>query len=321
MTCFYVWTVFSGTGRYFLWGLLFVGPLVVMVAQRVRASRAMRNALLLGLLALQGWMLTMTFEPNVWGLLPWRQGPGVALEPTKLKDQPAAFLTIGSISFSVLVPHMHLQSRWANIAGQQEWVPGMAEHARIQALLATHLPKYVVVRATRLVMDGEQQPIPEARGIIARALASQQLIMAGQGCQFVRAGIAGLPYDVVTDKPVDNGFWFCPVTRAPVASVRTDLMAMVPDEIEAVFDQVERRCPKFFPPNQAKTRPTEEGFQRFYLYSDIALNIHLSSGVYFKHFRSLNPTILGPVDDVRRGDFTLDCAHIPGRYLPPWSRP
>lgn len=316
--CFYVWTFVSGNGRYFLWGLLFVGPLVVMMAQRVRATLAMRNFMVLGVLFMQWLCLWMTFEPNVWGLRPWRQGPGIALAPTALRQQPGVFLTIGSISYSVLVPQLHPNSHWANIAGQQDLAPGMREHKRLQQILALPLPTYVVVRATRLIMDEADQPIPQAHGIIARALGRQQLVMTGKGCEFVRAGIAGLPFALPADKPVDNGFWFCPVERGEVPA---EPVVEVPAVIEAAFDQVERRCPRFFPPGRARTRPTEEGFHRFYAYSDVALNIDPTGQyVYFKYFRSLNPTILGNAEEVRRGAFTLNCDTLPGRYVPPWAR-
>jgi hypothetical protein len=77
--CFYLWTLVSGNGRYYLWGLLLVGPLVIVAVRRLPATLAMRNTVILAALALQGWAAWMTYEPNVWALRPWAQGPGLEL--------------------------------------------------------------------------------------------------------------------------------------------------------------------------------------------------------------------------------------------------
>ena len=139
--CMYVWTFVSGNGRYFFWGLVIVGPLVVAVATRLRSTLAMRNTVILGVLALQCWVVWATFQSNIWALRPWSHGPGLALEDTPLKRQPAVFITLGTISYSILVPQMHPQSRWTNLAGQLDLVPGMREFDRYQELIASPLPK------------------------------------------------------------------------------------------------------------------------------------------------------------------------------------
>ena len=63
-----------------------------------------------------------------------------------------AQLGTGAISYSIVVPALHPQSRWVNISGQQNLVPGMPEHALLQAMLDGPLPVKLMVRATHLVL-------------------------------------------------------------------------------------------------------------------------------------------------------------------------
>ena len=316
---FYVWTFTSGNGRYFFWGLLVVGPLVVVVATRLRATRAMRNTLILGVLALQGWLVWATFEPNTWALRPSSHGPGLAMEDTHLKRQPAVFITVGAISYSILVPQMHPQSRWTNLAGQQDLAQGMREFARYQELMASPLPKYAVVRATKLVMTDEGQPIEHAWAVIRRALRGYGLEPAKGACTFVRADIAALPYEVITKGTLDSGFWFCPVRRMTTMADGDDTQVHTP-ELNDVFAQIERRCPRMFPAGNAASRPADDGTSRLYSQSDTNVVVNHAGWVYFKHMRALNPNVLGKVEDVRAGRFVLDCERLPGRYIPPWVR-
>lgn len=318
--CFYLWTVVSGNARYFFWGLLLVGPLVVVTARRLPATQAMRNTVIVGALALQGWSAWMTYEPNVWALRPWAQGPGLALTPHPLAESPAVFVTVGAISHSILVPFMHPQSRWSNVGGQQDLVPGMRDFDRLQALLASPLPKYGVIRASKLVMTDERQPTEAAWVVIRRAFKRQGLAPTSRPCIFLRANLGGLPFELQSAHQHERGFWFCEL--APAASAETEGGAATPQapELDDVFLQIEKRCPHFFPSGNAVTRPSEEGVVRHYSHSDTTLSIHQLGLVYFKNMRALNPTELATVEMVRAGRFKLDCDRLPGRYLPPWAR-
>lgn len=316
---FYVWTFAAGNGRYFFWGLLLVGPLAVVVVTRLRSTLAMRNTVILGVLALQCWVVWTTFESNTWALRPWSRGPGLALEDTPLKRQPAVFITMGAISYSIMVPQMHPLSRWTNVAGQQDLLPGMREFDRYQELMDSPLPKYAVIRATKLVMTDERQPIDHAWVVIRRALGDYGLEPAAGACTFVRADIAGLPINVIAEIAPDSGFWFCPVQRTPTMASVEQKHAHAP-EFDDVFGQIESRCPRLFPTGNASSRPADDGTARVYSQSDTNVVVNHAGWVYLKHIRALNPTVLGTVEDVRTGRFTLDCERLPGRYVPPWDR-
>jgi hypothetical protein len=320
LLAFYLWTVVSGNGRYFLWGLLLVGPLVVLAARRMPATLAMRNTAIVGALALQGWVVAMTYEPNVWTMRPWGKGPGVAVSSSELAQQPAVFVTIGTLAYSILVPQMHPQSRWTNLAGQQDLVPGMPEWPRLQALLASPLPKYGVVRASKLVSEADSQPNEAAWVVIRRALQRQGLAPTERPCHFVRVDLGGLPFEQQAAQPHERGFWFCELVKVAQPEGQLETQLRQAPEWDDVFAQVERRCPRYFPPGNALTRINDDGVSRNYKHSDTSVSVNLAGGVYFKNLRAMNPTELGSVQDVRAGRFQLDCDRLPGRYRAPWVR-
>lgn len=316
--CFYVWTLASGNGRYFVWGLLLVGPLVVVAARRLRATRAMRNTVILAVLAVQGVATAYSFVPNMWGLRPWKQGPGFALEPASVRESPAVFVTMGSISYSVLVPQMHPLSRWSNITGQRDILPGVLEFDALKSLLESPLRKYVVVRATALTMGPNRQPLPKVRLSVQGALARHDLSLDAATCEYVRSTDSAVSLRLAT-KPIEEGFWFCPIRRERAAAAPVVVSPVAP-EVDAVFAQVEQRCPRFFPPGSARSRLIDGAVLRYYSYSDTGLYVDNSGEVYFKNNRALNPTGIATIEQVRRGEFTMDCYRLPGRYLPPWER-
>ncbi len=317
-TSFYLWTVVSGNGRYFLWGLLLIGPLVVVAARRLPGTRSLRNTVIVGAVALQGWCVWMTYEPNVWTLRPWTQGPLLARSAHALAAQPAVFVTIGSISYSLLVPTMHPQSRWTNVTGQQDLVPGMREHARFRELIADPLPKYGVIRAGRQVMTDDDQPTDFAWAVIRRAFARHSLAPAAEPCAFLPVAWGGTLYDVSTAGRYERGFWFCRL-EATAADPASDPERYAP-QLDAVFERIESRCPRFFPAGNAQSRPSDGGVTRHYSHSDTRLTVTDGGIVYFQYMRALNPTVLGRVADVLAGRIALDCRRLPGRYVAPWSR-
>lgn len=317
--CFYVWTWVSGNGRYFMWGLLVVGPLLVLAIRQLALTLAMRNTLIVGTLALQGFAVVQTYHPHVWGLRNWTQGPGMDLEPHPLRQQPTVFLSIGSISYSILVPFMHPQSRWANIAGQQDLVSGMTEHAQLQALLDGPLPVKAMLPVTNKLLTPDGQPHAQLLVVIDQFMRRQGLERVPGPCELVRTRHSPPRVEAHFHKGRAQDFLFCPIRResgaAPLAPT-----AVVAPELDDVFERVEQRCPRFFPPGNAHTGAREGAFVRRYSSADTTLMVDESGTAYYKYFRAINLTRVGSLDDVRSGRFVVDCTRIPGRYSPPWKR-
>lgn len=253
------------------------------------------------------------------GLAALEAGAGLALEPTPLKDTPAVFLTLGNITYSALVPQMHRQSRWSNLSAQRDVLPGARGYPALKALFDSPLPKYVVVRATGLVMGKDLQPIPKAMESITGTLDRHGLVIESGVCNYVRTVDAAQALRDQAPDPIDEGFWFCHVRHSNVAALADDT-APVAVEVDDVFAQVEQRCPRMFRPGLACSQLIDGAVKRRYFVADLSLYVDNSGEVYFKHDRALNPTTIATIEQVRAGRFSLDCDRIPGRYVPPWNR-
>ncbi len=316
----YLWTFVVGNGRYFLWGLVLAGPLSVAAAWLLPATR-WRWLALVSLMSLQGLALREAVTLDTWGLARW-QGREVAIEASPLRDKPAVFFTISSITYSILVPRFHPQSRWANIAGQHMITPDRPEYRLLQTLLTSPLPMYVLAPTAPRLAPGEFEPPADLRQLMSASLAPHALALSGDPCSLVRSrlnpGPAGPPGQSDEALP-QRGFWVCPVQRAAgidAVAVQQTLAQRHAD----VFSQVEQRCPRFFPPGTGRYASIDTVATRAYGGADMRLYVEEHGRVLYKHARALNPTVIGPVDEVRAGRFTLDCHKVEGRYQYPWNR-
>lgn len=317
--CFYVWTWASGNGRYFFWGLLVVGPLVVLAIRHVPGSLALRNTLVVCAVVVQGLTVAITFQPNAWAVRTWDEGPGLALEPHPLRHKPAVFLTVGSISYSIAVPFMHPASRWANISGQQDLLPGMVGYARMQSMLDGPLPVKLMVNVTNHLLQPDGQPLVQMRVVLGQMLERHDLELTPGLCDLIRTRTHAPQAVVQNHNGRAQHLLFCPVRRMHKSGPSTPLGRVAP-QLDDVFTAIERRCPRFFPAGNAHTQDREGAFLRRYSNSDTTLLIEESSGVFYRYFRAINHTRIGSVQDVRDGRFTLDCTRLDGRYVPPWAR-
>jgi hypothetical protein len=318
---FYVWTFVSGNGRYFSWALLVVGPLLVAVCMLLPCSRSLRWSLLALLMSLQMTALYMERTPNPWALV--KAGDAtLELAASPVREQPAVFLTISLISYSILVPQFHPQSRWANIAGQYNLLPDKPEWARLQALLRSPLPKYLVAAVRPEDQDAGGQPYGGTLKALQEVLAPQGLGLAAGGCQTLGSPQSG-PVEP-TDTPAQRarrGFWVCALEPRSGASPAQAPLHAGPDGHRQAMDAVEQRCPRFFPPGGGQPALLQGAQLRKYAASDVRLWVMPEGVVMYQYYRAMNPTQVGSVEDVIAGRFTLACDKLPGRYLPFWQRP
>jgi len=314
---FFAWTFAIGNGRYFIAGLLLVGPLVALACSRMPGTKALRTTTLLGVLALQLFVFLQAYAPNRWGLARWTQGEALAIEASPLRQSPGVFLTFGSISFSILTPKFHPQSRWSNISGQRDIQPGILEYSKLQDLLRVDLPKYAVMPVNEDQRLPSGQPSPNVRTVLNGGLAPHRFRLSDVACTVLASSLAtSISDEQGKDKPY-RGFWFCPVVPSAVAAGPQAAAANPWDE---VFAQLERRCPRFFPPGDSKLRQFTGIAARYYTSSDTRVYVDGEGQVLYRYFRAFNPTYVGTTEQVLRGEFELNCQKLPGRYLPPWQR-
>lgn len=317
LVSFYIWTFVSGNARYFSFGLLLVGPLLVMVWRWLPGTRSFRAALMLLVVAMQGQALFEHHHFNGWGLARWKEGPGIALEDSPLRHRPAVFLTATGISYSILVPAFHPDSRWANVTGQRDITRDLPEYARLQALLHSGLPRYLVAPIASQFMDAQGQPASDARELYEGSLAVYGLGLGPERCTSLRSTLAAGPDEPEVDGPPRRGFWICPLVEVRSAPV---VVPRISDRARRVFEAIEARCPRFFQPGDGRDREFDGIASRHYVSSDMRLYLTDTDRVMFRYFRALNPTQVGSGNDVLAGRFQLPCDKVPGRYRAPWAQ-
>jgi hypothetical protein len=283
-------------------------------------TTAFKNLLLLLVFALQAYTIQLHYSSNEWGMVAWKDGPGLSLEASPLREQPAVFLTISINSYSILVPKFHPQSRWANIAGQSEITPAAPEYRQLRALLGSPLPKYLVAPLNPDHLSADLQPTGPLRNLLNRSLAIHGLTMLDGACTALRSGLEMGVYGHMTDATPRQGFSVCLLHSATVPLSSSTGLDAQPLKWADVFEGVERRCPRFFPPGGGKEVLADELVIRRYSGSDMRLYVDSAGQVSFRYFRSLNPTLIGSVEAVREGRFTIPCDRLPGRYRAPWKR-
>lgn len=315
---FYLWTWISGNGRYFLAGFFLVGPLVVVAYRWLPGTLAFRMSALGLVVAAQAFAVYEFYQPNQWGLVRWYHGPGIPIERSPIRERPAVFLTMTGISYSILVPQFHRQSRWAGMTGQHDLRTDSPVYPAFRALLRDPLPKYLVVPFFPRLMDEAQQPIQEARAVYANALATHGLRMADRPCLLLRSSLTGRPDARDAARP-SSGFWFCPLLivsdSAGIASASSRLSLT-----DGVFEKIEKACPRYFPSENGLERHYDGVYMRHYPASDSRLYIDENGRVLMKYYRALNPTVIGSSENILEGRFKIDCDKLPGRYQLPWSR-
>ena len=86
-----------------------------------------------------------------------------------------------------------------------------------------------------------------------------------------------------------------------------------------VFQAIEQRCPRFFPPGGGVTREFDGMASRWYPGMDTLISVRGPDLVSYKYYRALNHRSIGSVADIREGKFSIECDKPPGRYRMPWS--
>jgi hypothetical protein len=319
---FTVWVLSSGNGRYFIPGLLVIGPLCIALAARLPTTSHFRLLVATGLVALQGWVLFEADPWGLWGLGTWDKAPFFPVQvDEQAKTQPATYVTIANISYSLIAPQFHPASRWVNISSLPDASHPSPDGNRLASLLRQSTNIKVVVPSRPDHMTADDLPSDELKGVINGILGTQRLELAeplrcrllpSRGLATVGATIEKIPPRVLAKM----GFWICDV-RYPAPLPKA---AEPPDQdVTRAFDMVEQQCPRFYQPGQTSAARVEGGWMRVYPQADIRLYVMDDGSVYYKYWRAMNPVLLGTVTDIR-GGAKVACESVRGRSGMPWER-
>lgn len=323
---FVPWIATTANGRYFVAGLLVVGPVCVGLAWLLPATRAFRLTLAVGLVALQAFAVQQSSPWQAWGLAQWKRAPYFAIDvPDDLRTQPATLVTMSSITYSLVAPQFHPESSWMSL--QAAPAPGTEtpDSRRSQALLANAARGrlLLLVPVVPGYLTPERLPTPEVSKVIDEQLRAHRLAFEQpQACRFLASGglaSMALGGDGPAPPARDSqfGFWVCQLTfLSPSAQPQPQRAS----RYGAVFASLEAHCPRFFPPGQIGALAIPGGEVRNYSQAEMKVYVLDSGDVLYKYYRAFNPVRVGSIDELLAGKVSLDCGKIRGRSGLPWER-
>jgi hypothetical protein len=320
------WLMTTGNGRYWIPMLLIAGPLAVGLAYLLPLTRSFRLFLAAGLLVAQTFVVLQVPPWDSWTWVQWAKAPYFHLEVPR-PDASAlvtTYVTVSSISYSLIAPQFPASSRWINITsiGGTGRDVSWGQHFLAQA----KGPLMLVAPSIKGQVTQTGQPTPDIRKALDALIGGQRLaLVPDASCRLLRARSL-LPTSRAQTVPrsfalsqdeKDAGFWVCPL-RYPVDSPALSDVPFDP-KVEAGFARIEQMCPRFFQVG-AKSIAINGGAMRHYPGSDMKVYVLDTGQVWYKFWRALNPVLVGNLDEVLKGSATIECDHIRGRSGLPWDR-
>ncbi|RYF64837.1 MAG: hypothetical protein EOO29_41600, partial [Comamonadaceae bacterium] len=182
------WLATTGNGRYFIPLLVVAGVLCVAFVHALPVTRSLRLVLALLMLAIQGFAVYQNnpWSPwNAWGMAEWREPPYYPLElDDEARTQPATYVTVSTITYSLVAPLFHPDSRWVNVASLSGAEPDTPDLRRAMAIIAA-APRLLLFMPA-IPEEATPDGLPTARAFenMGRYLEVHQLAFArpGQGC-------------------------------------------------------------------------------------------------------------------------------------------
>ena len=313
------WTYISGNGRYFLPGLLLVGPLTIALLAALKVSTLMRWTLVGFVVVGQIVIVTVMYVANPMANLTWDDLDPIGLPASPLRAEPAVFTVVGGNAYAALVPRFHPDSQWVSFLGHYLIPPRSVEYERLTQVLASPKKKYVVVDASRSSSDKAAEEMSQLLAALNSMLAKHDLRLREEPCQFL-----GRKSNAAHARPssIDLGqlgLWFCRFEPEPNPVARVLPADLSPLQRDA-FASVERSCPRFFTPNGGQDFRGEGVSVRMYSGTDTQLIARDNGKVAYRYQLALNTTPIGQVDEVVSGAKTVNCDKLVGRYELPWKR-
>jgi len=321
---FVPWLATTGNGRYFIPILLAAGPLCVALIYHLPYTKSLRFTAAITVLCLQGFAVYSANPWHSWGWVVWNDKPFFPVEIDKeAQTKPATYVTVSSISYSLIAPRFAPGSHWTNIASQSS-DPQTAEWKRLQKFLNEANSLKLLVPTVPNAMTEEGLPNQEALQSFNSMVGSQKLAMADPAnCRLLRstaiAAITLRNMENVDPKIIDKfGFWICdlkysadapPIEKSPLKK-----------SVAEVFTKLETVCPRIFHMGGTATQRLRDGFLRVYGGSDTKVYVLDDGKVFYKYYLALNPVLLGTTDAVLGDQFKMDCNQIHGRSGLPWER-
>ena len=277
------WIATSGNGRYGMFVLLLVGPCLARTVELAGGLRVARIVLPVVLVA-QLAAMTMNSHSRWFLAESWSREWFPFVVPERAQREPALYLTMEAQTMSVVAPYLHPGSSFVNLRGQHSLAPGWK---RIEALLARHGGKARALgRGLRLQPDG--LPRPEVVEAYDSTMLRFGFRLDTSDCFAIHwrgteDSIAGAANSLSHHQPKGRLLSLASCALVPGARDPGDIAAEA--RMSAVFERIERECPRLFRGHTAVTEPLGDEWSRTYAGLEARLQTHAGRVVLAPFFR------------------------------------
>jgi hypothetical protein len=293
-----LWLGTSANGRYGMLVLLLGGVCLARLAARLFAPGAAR--VVLGLLLAVQLVTAATAAAPRWFLAePWSR-QWIAYEaPPRAQQQPALYLTLETLPMAVVAPFVHSASSFVNFRGQHSIA---SDAPRLAALLEQHRGR-VRVLGRNLELTGGRPQEDQIRAYDA-ALLRIGLKLDPADCFAIAwrpdagDGVSRAANRFLGPLPAPESL---ALSSCGLRAAQRDPADVERERaVSALFDRIERHCPKLFRGQTAVTDRLGNGWSRNYAGLDARLEI-MGDLLVLNRYRAGQLVRLGQRSDWERG--------------------
>ena len=293
-----MWIRTSGNARYGLPMFMLVGIGLVRAVQLALPLRAAKVVLLTAL------VLQVAYYAGDgayrFKISRWDSGPYLEYRvPPRLREQPFLHLSIGSQSDAAIALFLDPRGALANTTGQLPLPLDGPLGERLQALLAKwHGRTRVLMPAAHPANAREVQQVHDG---VRALLYRLKIDVDWQDCETVER------IEARSDPASNHPLLSCAVVDRPQRDPVTEAQLA---DANRVFAIMEAACPAVFSPTPLASEHVKGLWQRQYANTEATLSVSVTDGVYFTHFRTINATSFGSIDDVLQHRNPITCPRL-----------
>jgi hypothetical protein len=300
------WIATSGNTRYGLPVLALIGVLATWAAQVALPERVAKVVLGV-LIALQALYYGVDGERRYTPAPYLTSAPMLEVEvPALLRDQPFLHLSVGSLSFAAVAPHLNRDGALINAMGQ--WSLPMV--GPLGDAFKERLQRWA--GRTRILVRAQpdwdtMSKAGEFRARIDRVVYRLDFQVNWSDCAALKVHAGG--NRAMVDDEVKTGLHATLISCGLVPRTTVD-PNYEPDRIKAdrVLALLESRCPRLLSPRPMVTDADLTSWQRRYPNSDSRITVSMTDGVVLSYYRSYQVAYLGSVDEILAGGGADPCS-------------
>jgi hypothetical protein len=307
-----LWLLTSANGRYGVVVLLLAGLCLARLAERLLPLPAARIAL--GVLLVAQVAACVMVSAQRWFIADRWSAQWLPFVPAEqARREPALYLTVETLPMAAVAPFLHPGSSFVNLRGQYSIRP---DAPRLAALLSRHDGRVRTMGRTLQLREGGK---PRAEFV-----AAYDSTLVRYGYRIDAGDCFEILWQPDEDDPLSraaNRFAGEPAAHGAILSLGSCALRRAerdPRDIEnerrvsALFDRIEKACPRLFRGQLALTEPFGKEWMRNYPALDARLETH-GDRVILERYLALSYFDFGPLSAWERGAGPLPDACRKGR--------